>query len=204
MPHVFSLPLGPSLGHQLLHTLLHHIHPILWRAGIPVSPHFCQVGDKGHPHCSPLPPGPDEPSLSSAVPHRPSLFSFSAVIDLTACYLGCSRCFTFLLSSPHSASPQQSWFWSSASSPALVTVHQDSLSFPFLIPCSHTLPDPDTFMHFFHFGQGWILPECLRPPSSHLTGKVIHEPSWALDVLPSKWTAHHVSQCGRLHGLNSG
>ncbi|NXW13641.1 FADS2 desaturase, partial [Circaetus pectoralis] len=56
----------------------------------------------------------------------------------------------------------------------------------FFVPCSHTLPDPNTFMHFFHFGQGWTLPECLRPPSSQLTGKVIHEPSRAL-FLESHW-----------------
>uniref|UniRef100_A0A8C4V184 Cytochrome b5 heme-binding domain-containing protein n=1 Tax=Falco tinnunculus TaxID=100819 RepID=A0A8C4V184_FALTI len=70
--------LRPSLGHQLLHALLHHIHPVLWHSGIPVSPHFCQVGDKGRPHCPPLPPVPDKPSLSSAVPRSPSLSRFSA------------------------------------------------------------------------------------------------------------------------------
>lgn len=188
MPNVFSLPLGPSLGHQLLHALLHHIHPILWSSGIPVSPHFCQVGDKGHPCCSPPPPVPDESSLSSAVPLRPSLFRFFAAIDLTMCYLGYSHCFTFLLSSPSSTSPQQSWFWYSASSPACIFPcpwdGPAKILLPFFIPFSHTLPKPNTFMHFFHFGQGWTLPECLKPPSSQLTGKVIHEPSWTLYVLP--------------------
>ncbi|NXT39756.1 FADS2 desaturase, partial [Pelecanoides urinatrix] len=49
------------------------------------------------PCCSPLPPVPDEPSLSS---------------DLTGSYLGCRHCFTYLVSSPSSTSPQQrrSWF----------------------------------------------------------------------------------------------
>ncbi|NXM09886.1 FADS2 desaturase, partial [Ploceus nigricollis] len=37
--------LRPGLGHQLLPALLHHLHPILRRPGIPVSPHLCQVGD---------------------------------------------------------------------------------------------------------------------------------------------------------------
>lgn len=138
MPNVFSLPLGPSLGHQLLHALLHHIHPILWRSGIPVSPHFCQVGDKGSRCCSPLPPVPDEPSLSSAVPHRPALFRFSAVTDLAVCYLGYSHCFTYLLSSPSSTSHQQRWFCCSASSPAFVMVLPGLSflsSFPVLTRC---------------------------------------------------------------------
>lgn len=141
MPNVFSLPLGPSLGHQLLHALLHHIHPILWRSGIPVSPHFCQVGDKGSPCCSPLPPVPNEPSLSSAVPHRPSLFRFSAVIDLTVCCLGYYHCFTYLPSSPSSTSSQQRWFWCSASSSALVMV-PPGLSFLSVLPVLTHCPIP--------------------------------------------------------------
>lgn len=79
MPDVSSLPLGPRLGHQLLHALLHHIHPILWRSGIPVSPHFRQVGDKGHPRCCPLPPEPEEPSVSLAFHLLGSLQSLNSL-----------------------------------------------------------------------------------------------------------------------------
>ncbi|NWX16442.1 FADS2 desaturase, partial [Aegotheles bennettii] len=61
----------------------------------------------------------------------------------------------------------------------------------FLIPCSHALPNLNTFMHFFHFGQGWTLLECLRPPSSQLTGKVIPDPARALYMLPSKFLESH-------------
>lgn len=148
MPNVFSVPLGPSLGHQLLHALLHHIHPILWRFGIPVSPHFCQVGDKGSPCCSHLPPVPDEPSLSSAVPHRPSLLRSSGITDLTVCYPGCSHCFTLII-------PQ--FYLLAAELVEVLGIFpcprdgSARILLSFLIPRSHALPNPNTFMHYFFF-----------------------------------------------------
>lgn len=78
----FLCPLGPGLGHQLLPALLHHLHPVLRRPGIPVSPHVCQVGHPEHPCCSLIPPMLFEPGLSSAV----------------------SPCFTSLSASPSSSS----------------------------------------------------------------------------------------------------
>lgn len=109
MPDVFCLPLGPSLGLQLLHALFHHIHPILWRSGIPVSPHFCQVGDTGAPCCSPLPPALGWASLSSAMGPMPCPFRFFAVIYLTVRYPGYSHCLAFSISFPSAVSSPQSW-----------------------------------------------------------------------------------------------
>lgn len=105
MPGVFSVPPGPGLGHQLLPALLHHLHPVLRRPGLPVSPHVCQVGDQGHPCCSPIPPELFEPGLSSAVSH----------------------CFTSLSASPSSSCPGTLLH--------LPLPHDGPGFSPFLIPC---------------------------------------------------------------------
>ncbi|NXG78036.1 FADS2 desaturase, partial [Baryphthengus martii] len=65
---------------------------------------------------------------------------------------------------------------------------------PFLIPCSHTLPDPNTFMPF---GQGWALPECLRLPSPRLPGNLL---ALLSTVHASPVSAHRYSQRGKLSG----
>lgn len=105
MPGVFSVPPGPGLGHQLLPALLHHLHPVLRRPGLPVSPHVCQVGDQEHPCCSPIPPELFEPVLSSAVSH----------------------CFTSLSASPSSSCPGTLLH--------LPLPHDGPGFSPFLIPC---------------------------------------------------------------------
>lgn len=46
MCNLLLLSLGPALGLQLLHALLHHIYPILWCTGILVPPFLCQVRER--------------------------------------------------------------------------------------------------------------------------------------------------------------
>lgn len=142
-PDVSCLPLGPRLGHQLLHALLHHIHPILWRSGIPVSPHFRQVGDKGHPHCCPLPPGPEEPSLSLP-------FHFLGSLQPST-----SLCVTLVIPTASLSSDRL------PVPPALGRAGSGAQHHPW--PCSWLSQDPPFFPSFpvltrclfSHFGQCW-------------------------------------------------
>ncbi|NXS94202.1 FADS2 desaturase, partial [Jacana jacana] len=80
---------------------------------------------------------------------------FFLTIDLTVCYLQCSYCLTFLLMSPSSTSPQQSWFWSSISSPALCDGPARIL-LPFLIARSHMLPQPNTLRFLESHWFVWV------------------------------------------------